>query len=201
MGVTNFFLLNTGAMGDLCLCNKDINPLTFLVLVLNDIYLLYLWFACRYPCDHLSGPSSQNPSCQTAAFSVCCFRISKNFIRRLGLLQIQTLLTPFSFCPLFPSVFLRPKKWLSILVGAALRKYVFESLMIKIYYFSWSIDNYFSFFGLPYASVLVRKFNSSAAQFFFINKIYPFNLKSPLKIIWCIRICSWVIGYNLLTTK
>lgn len=41
--------------------------LTFLILVLSDIYLLCLWFAYRYPYWHPFALSSPNPSCQTTA--------------------------------------------------------------------------------------------------------------------------------------
>lgn len=57
--------------------------LTFLILVLSDIYPLCLWFACQYPCGPFA-PSSPNLSCQTTAFWSFKFQKSvQNWIRNL----------------------------------------------------------------------------------------------------------------------
>lgn len=76
---------------NICLCFRSLktekdSTLTFLILVLSDIYPLCLWFACRYPC----GPfalSFPNLFCQTTAFFCLLFKL---FTQKLWTLNLTT---------------------------------------------------------------------------------------------------------------
>lgn len=108
--------------------------LTFLILVLSDIYPLCLWFACRYPCGRLFAPSCPSLSCQTAASSLFLAtstnRLNHNHLSN----HSDTKTDTFGWarfvdhgCNLYPFTTTEQEiLWAS---------YVSESLMIKIYEF------------------------------------------------------------------